>query len=153
MQNNPQPNIWQIEPLTQCNEKAVEQVNNLLEILSTKTYTLNLNGLQTVLNAGTVILVAKVEEEIVGMATLATAPCLTGHKGLLEDVVVHPKMQGKGLGKALVNQILAVARQKGLQKVDLTSSPKRIAANQLYRSLGFEQRQTNVYRYKANKNE
>jgi len=40
------------------------------------------------------------------------------------------------------------ARENGAKSVDLTSKPSRIAANKLYRDLGFELRETNVYRYK-----
>ena len=35
----------------------------------------------------------------------------------------------------------------GAKTVDLTSRPKREAANRLYRRLGFVERDTNVYRY------
>jgi len=35
----------------------------------------------------------------------------------------------------------------GAKAVDLTSRPSREAANKLYQSLGFETRETNVYRY------
>ena len=36
----------------------------------------------------------------------------------------------------------------GAVTVDLTSRPSREAANRLYLSLGFEVRDTNVYRYR-----
>jgi ribosomal protein S18 acetylase RimI-like enzyme len=40
-----------------------------------------------------------------------------------------------------------MARLRGARTVDLTSRPSRDAANRLYRRLGFEPRETNVYRY------
>ena len=36
---------------------------------------------------------------------------------------------------------------KGARTIELTSRPERAAANKLYRKLGFERRNTNVYRY------
>ena len=36
----------------------------------------------------------------------------------------------------------------GATTVDLTSRPSREAANRLYQRIGFEQRETNIYRYK-----
>ena len=39
------------------------------------------------------------------------------------------------------------ADKLGAKAVDLTSRPSREAANQLYQSIGFEIRKTNVYRY------
>ena len=41
--------------------------------------------------------------------------------------------------------------EKGISKIDLTSSPERVAANKLYQKLGFQKRITNVYRYFNNK--
>jgi len=38
-------------------------------------------------------------------------------------------------------------RQKGAKTVDLTSRPSREAANRLYLKLGFQHRETNVYRF------
>jgi ribosomal protein S18 acetylase RimI-like enzyme len=46
---------------------------------------------------------------------------------------------------------LDLAREKGAQKVDLSSSPWREAANNLYLKLGFEKRDTNMYRLYLNK--
>ena len=40
----------------------------------------------------------------------------------------------------------AEAQRLGLRHVDLTSRPAREAANALYQSLGYERRETNVYR-------
>jgi ribosomal protein S18 acetylase RimI-like enzyme len=42
-----------------------------------------------------------------------------------------------------------VARSNGVRTVDLTSRPSREAANALYLKLGFERRETNVYRFLA----
>ena len=36
---------------------------------------------------------------------------------------------------------------RGAKDVSLTSRPSREAANRLYRRIGFEPRETNVYRY------
>jgi ribosomal protein S18 acetylase RimI-like enzyme len=41
-----------------------------------------------------------------------------------------------------------VAKEAGAKTVDLTSRPSREAANRLYQRVGFERRDTNVYRYR-----
>jgi ribosomal protein S18 acetylase RimI-like enzyme len=51
------------------------------------------------------------------------------------------------VGEALSRAALALAADRGARSVDLTSRPSREAANRLYRRLGFERRETNVYRY------
>lgn len=85
--------------------------------------------------------------EIVGSATLGTFQTLTGIHGWIEDVVVDRDARRQGLGKALTEACLSKAQEIGLREVYLTSRPCRKAANQLYQSMGFIQRKTNVYRY------
>jgi ribosomal protein S18 acetylase RimI-like enzyme len=52
------------------------------------------------------------------------------------------------VGEALNLAALDRARAAGASTVDLTSRPSREAANRLYQRLGFEERATNVYRFK-----
>jgi ribosomal protein S18 acetylase RimI-like enzyme len=47
---------------------------------------------------------------------------------------------------ALVQAALDRAAELGARTVDLTSRPDRAAANRLYQRMGFEVRETNVYR-------
>jgi hypothetical protein len=45
----------------------------------------------------------------------------------------------------LTREALRIAAERGVRSVGLTSRPEREAANRLYRRVGFEQRETNVY--------
>jgi ribosomal protein S18 acetylase RimI-like enzyme len=51
------------------------------------------------------------------------------------------------VGDALNRAALQIAAERGARTVDLTSRPSREAANRLYRRLGFQARETNVYRF------
>ena len=84
---------------------------------------------------------------IVGCASLCVFDSPTGKKGHIEDVVVSSACRGQHLGRKLLEHMLDYARTN-LAPIDihLTSRPSRVAANTLYRSLGFEPRDTNVYR-------
>jgi ribosomal protein S18 acetylase RimI-like enzyme len=84
---------------------------------------------------------------LVGMLTLAVFTVPTGVRAWIEDVVVDDAARGSGVASALVEAALALADQRGARTVDLTSRPEREAANRLYRRLGFERRETNVYRH------
>jgi ribosomal protein S18 acetylase RimI-like enzyme len=96
----------------------------------------------------TILLVARDEDEaIVGSLTLVIFRAPTGPRAWIEDVVVDTSTRGQGIGAALVNDALDRAASAGALTVDLTSRPSREAANRLYLRLGFEQRQTNVYRW------
>ena len=74
-------------------------------------------------------------------------PIITGTRAWIEDVVVSENARGKGVGKLLAAEAIKLAEKYGAKTVDLTSRPSREAANNLYISAGFQQRETNVYRY------
>lgn len=84
---------------------------------------------------------------IVGVSTLATFPIPTGWRAWVEDVIVDEASANQGLGRRLTEAMLARARELGCTTVDLTSRPSRAAANHLYRKVGFQPRETNVYRF------
>lgn len=83
---------------------------------------------------------------IVGVATLAVFPIPTGRRAWIEDVIVDEGSAGQGIGALLTTAMLDHARSLGCVSVDLTSRPSREAANHLYKKLGFQRRETNVYR-------
>jgi ribosomal protein S18 acetylase RimI-like enzyme len=83
----------------------------------------------------------------VGTLTLALFRIPTALRAWIEDVIADPDESGKGIGRALTNEALRVAAGRGAKTVDLTSRPSREAANHIYKALGFQQRETNVYRY------
>ena len=84
---------------------------------------------------------------IIGTATLCVFDSPTGQKAHVEDVVVLSPRRGQGFGRALIEHLIEYAR-KELVEVDiqLTSSPLRVAANGMYKALGFQQKETNVYK-------
>jgi len=95
----------------------------------------------------TVLFVARVDGRVMGSLTLAFYRIPTGLKAWIEDVVVDDDARGRGVGAALNEAALAAARRRGAKDVSLTSRPSREAANRLYQRIGFERRETNVYRY------
>ena len=84
---------------------------------------------------------------IVGMSTLAVFRIPTGLRAWIEDVVVDEAATGGGIGTALTQAMLHHATERGCVTVDLTSRPSREVANRLYQRLGFDLRETNVYRH------
>jgi ribosomal protein S18 acetylase RimI-like enzyme len=88
------------------------------------------------------------EEKICGMATVQYLRSLRGAAAHLDDVAVLEGYQGKGLASQLMKAVIDDARAYGCRAVECTSRPERVAANALYVKLGFEKRETNVYRLK-----
>jgi ribosomal protein S18 acetylase RimI-like enzyme len=94
------------------------------------------------------LFVARSESGVVGMLTLVTFPLPSGLRARIEDVVVDQDARGQGVGTALTMAALDLAQEQGARSVDLTSRASRVAANRLYQQLGFELRDSNVYRYR-----
>ncbi len=84
---------------------------------------------------------------VLGSLVLVVFRIPTGVRAWIEDVVVDAAARGRGVGEALNQFALELAREKGAKTVDLTSRPSRQAANRLYQRLGFVARDTNVYRF------
>ena len=84
---------------------------------------------------------------IVGVSTLAVFPIPTARRAWIEDVITDGDARGQGIGTSLTEAMIDRARELGCATVDLTSRPSREAANRLYRRIGFEVRDTNVYRF------
>jgi GNAT superfamily N-acetyltransferase len=88
------------------------------------------------------------DEQIAGMLTVGIYHSPTGGKAWIEDVVVDETFRGQGLSKLLVAHAIEFVKSKRIPLLMLTSNPKRIAANKLYQAMGFERKETNVYRMK-----
>jgi ribosomal protein S18 acetylase RimI-like enzyme len=102
------------------------------------------------ISESTTLLVARQsrEDPIIGILCLTVYRVPTGVRSIIEDVIVDENARRQGIGEALVRYAIELAREAGANGVSLTSNPQREAANQLYRSMGFELRRTNPYFYK-----
>jgi GNAT superfamily N-acetyltransferase len=85
--------------------------------------------------------VAEMDGRIVGSFALLIMDNL-GHLGapsaVVEDVVVGPVLQGRGVGRAMMRFAMARATEKHCYKLVLSSNAKRERAHSFYESLGFE---------------
>jgi len=128
-------------------ENLLEAVNSLLPQLTSKKVQISAATLRNIIQSqNSSLFFAKENSEILGMLTLLTIAIPTGTRCIIEDVVVDAKLRGKGAGKALMEAAIQKAKKLGCDNINLTSSPHRKAANALYKKLGFEIRETNVYR-------
>ena len=90
--------------------------------------------------------VAEQDGVVVGMVTLCVYTTLTGTKAYLDHLVVAPDARRRRVGRALVEYAIERARDAGASRVDLTARATKREAHALYRSLGFEQRETLLLR-------
>jgi GNAT superfamily N-acetyltransferase len=86
------------------------------------------------------LFVAHVDGVVVGSYALLVMDNL-GHLGapsaVVEDVVVEPAQQGKGIGKAMMQHALTEARRRRCYKLTLSSNMRRERAHAFYEGLGF----------------
>jgi ribosomal protein S18 acetylase RimI-like enzyme len=135
-----------IERSTEPDERLVEALARLVPQLTGRREPPGVLELAEIAAApGTSLLVARDGEDVLGMLTLVVYRVPTGLRGVIEDVVVDEGARGRGVGEALTREALSLAEAAGVESVSLTSRPEREAANRLYRRVGFEERETNVY--------
>jgi len=87
-------------------------------------------------------------EKLVGMASLATYKVISGHKGMVEDVVVSEEIRGKGIGRKLMETLISEGQKLNLSEILLFSGHHRKPAIALYKSLGFNLKNSGMYTLK-----
>jgi ribosomal protein S18 acetylase RimI-like enzyme len=140
--------MLRVETVHDATDELVDALNRLLPQLSSTATTLTLTELREFLeSSSTTLFVARGGGTVVGTLTLVVFRIPTGLRGWIEDVVVDASARGAGVGEALTLAAIEEARLLGVRSLDLTTRPTRDAANRLYARLGFERRETNVYRF------
>lgn len=135
--------------LTEAEEKYIHPIRELLAQLSSSEVVFSIDTLKEIVGSSNVhLFIATCNGNVCGMLTLAHYAAPTGRKLWIEDVVVDSRLRGKSVGRSLVQCAVEKAKEIG-GTLMLTSKPSRVAANALYRSSGFEQKDTNVYRMKV----
>ena len=138
----------QVEIANEASDELVAGLNQLLPQLSTTAVPLTIADVEALVSSSaTVLFVARDEGRVVGSLTLVVFAIPTGRRAWIEDVVVDASARGAGVGEALTNAAIEESRQRHVRSIDLTTRPSREAANRLYARLGFELRDTNVYRF------
>ena len=97
------------------------------------------------------LFVLRVGGKVAGMAnalfTVSTAE--GGRVLLLEDVIVNKEFRGGGLGRKLVEHVMAWAREQGMTRITLLADRDNQAALDFYRKLGFASSHMTVLRKQA----
>lgn len=86
--------------------------------------------------------VARSANTIVGFITLHIISNLWAQGCLLhiEELVVGEACRGRGIGRKLIEQALAVAEERGCRSVEVTSAFHRSWAHAFYEACGFEKK-------------
>lgn len=143
--NNPIDMI-EIKRINEITNEVMEAFSRLMPQLDAKLSAPKKADLEAVINVTNTYLFVAYNPSIVGTLTLAVVQTPSGTKAWIEDVVVDISARGQHVGEALLNHAVDFAKSLDVSSVNLTSNPTRVAANKLYQKIGFELRDTNVYR-------
>jgi putative acetyltransferase len=84
-------------------------------------------------------LVARWQGKAVGCGALVMGDG-AGRSAEIKRLVVDPAARGKGIGRALMRELEAVARQEGVHLIQLETGPDSTEALRLYRACGYRER-------------
>ena len=135
-----------VEELASHTPQDLEDLDVLMHELSATSFC-NEELLNNALNDANVhVYVIRDEGHIVATGTLCIKHTLEFTIADIESVVVSSKCRGRGYGKELMAAMIEAAKKMNVHHIQLTSNPKRVAANQLYQDIGFERYDTNCYK-------
>ena len=136
-----------IEAVAEATAEVHSALSLLLPQLNPRLPVPTVERLQAIIaDPAVTLLVARDGQQIVGTTTVIVYTTPFWIKARLDEVVVDESARGKGVGAALVKASLDLAREKGVEVVELQSGVQRAEANRLYPRMGFKLRETNVYR-------
>lgn len=137
----------QIDIVTRADDALVHAFQRLIPQLTNDNPPPTLDELAAlVADASSTLLVARSSsQQIIGTLSLTIYRVPTGVRAIIEDVIVDVSARGQGVGQALLQRAVEIAKEKGAAGISLTSNPLRVAANRLYVKMGFVKRETNSY--------
>jgi ribosomal protein S18 acetylase RimI-like enzyme len=138
-----------IEIVTEVTDELLGAWATLLPQLSSSAAPVTRAQLEEIVDSPAVTLfMARADGQYAGSLTLIVFRTPGSVQAWIEDVVVDEAIRGRGIGEAITRRSIQHAELLNATSINLTSRPSREAANRLYKRIGFEQRETNVYRYK-----
>ena len=142
--------------IQELNEAYAARIDTLLHMLSPDAPAIGPARLSELLAGDSfwLFVTEDADGQLAGMLTLTRCHTLSRSKFWIEDVIVAPAYRGQGVGRALVHAAGEYVRSAGESTTGcerkpslyLTSNPSRTAARALYRSEGFEEYETGVFR-------
>jgi len=123
-------------------KKLIFQLDASAAFNEQKLYRAIINGhLETIYNGQGIL---------VGMGWIFPRQTLLRKQAVIEDMIVDESQRGKGYGRKILKNLISWAKSQKCETIELTTNPKRIAANELYKSEGFKLHETNHYLFTLN---
>ena len=93
-------------------------------------------------------LVAEVENKAVGylLVTRVLNPVENNKYFLVDYVCVKEEYRGNHIGKKILEKVEEIAREEKISYIQMTSSRFRVSAHKLYINMGYEIRESDIFR-------
>ena len=137
-----------ISEVKEITDEVVQGWARLMPQLSTSAPAPTKGWLEEIINSDSVLFAATQNGRMVGSLTLVLCRIPVGLKAWIEDVVVDENLRGQRIGEKLTYAAIERSKRENAKNLNLTSNPAREAAHKLYTRVGFEERETKVYRLK-----
>ncbi len=85
-----------------------------------------------------IIYIFEFAEAPIGMFKLVPYAHRTSHVAYIGGLAIHPSHSGKGLGTQMMNEIKALAQERGIGRLELSTSVINERAIRLYENAGFQ---------------
>jgi ribosomal protein S18 acetylase RimI-like enzyme len=87
------------------------------------------------------VLLAGPGPDAISLLRFRTSPWTGSPEAYLQELYVAPALRGRGIGRALLEATIKVAREAGATGIDLNTGETDAAARSLYESAGFTNRE------------
>jgi (aminoalkyl)phosphonate N-acetyltransferase len=90
-------------------------------------------------NPRVIYLAAFMEDQVIGFLSVHLQPLLHHEAEMAEvqELVVTPTQQHKGVGKKLVTHALTMLKEMGIPQLEVTCNKNRLDAHRFYEEIGF----------------
>ena len=128
-----------------------EQIRELFKQLNSELR--QLEATRVLAAANPPILLACLEgDQLIAMGTVCFYDVISGRKAWIEDVVVDEAARGQGLGRRIMEKLIEIAKEREAGEVLLFTGHHRTPAINLYKSMGFVEKQSKLLRLMLHQN-
>jgi ribosomal protein S18 acetylase RimI-like enzyme len=97
------------------------------------------SSIQAMNEPGHAVLVAELDRKVVGFITLSPGSHWSGDvEPSIGELVVATDAEGQGVGRALVEAVMEHARERGFERISVSTGAANTRARRLYEHLGFD---------------
>ncbi len=141
-------NTFSITRLDSLSSETADSLRNLAKQIGTNYQDLSNEDVEEMIASPmhNLFVAKNANGTIIGMILVLLYRIPYVRKAYFEDLIVDAEYRGHGLGATLMKHAIAFAKDNGAAYADCTSRSDRNSANNLYEKLGFQKRETNVYR-------